>query len=202
MPIINATSLEEYLTCFLDASYQRHQVSSSSETKLYLQKFLLYLTHSENLFKKINTFTEYSALNQETDSITLRRYHALQQPTAALRNIHLKDLGDYCLFMLGFFYEHLRQKGESSPIYYQTIGASSYADLSSSIPKREDKQVFQELANNFWDFGVIIGDLHLAQLNQPEKFLSLYQKWLLTKDSRFAQLLQINPLIPLEEREN
>jgi hypothetical protein len=73
-----------------------------------------------------------------------------EQGDAAHARETQKHLGDYALFMVGLFPEHLQRRRRAvSPAYYIAQGKTAYAMVSAMDGLRPSAALFRKLAEHF-----------------------------------------------------
>jgi hypothetical protein len=161
----------------IEGAVARHQLGVSNLARNYLIGMLDRFALTEELFP----------LGQP-DTITFQYFKVLQE-TYKLRQQQLnQQLGDHCLFLVGYFYDFIRKQGEGQVQYYSDIGSGAYGELGT--------YPFAELAHKFDDLYVIIGNLHLPELNKDENVVKMYQKWQETQDRYYESLLLAKGIVP------
>jgi hypothetical protein len=76
--------------------------------------------------------------------------HESEQGDAAQARATQKHLGDYALFMVGMFPEHLQRRRRAvSPAYYVAQGKTAYATVSAMDGLRPSAALFRKLAEHF-----------------------------------------------------
>lgn len=164
----------EFLTEIIEQAIDRHQASVSRQTRKYLVEMLQQF---------------FNAPPAHDEPITFRYQKTLQE-TYRLRQQQLqRELGDHCLFLVGYFYDFVRQKGSSNVCYYSQIGSAAYQEAG--------KYPFAEISREFEKLYLVIGDLHLPELNTEEKVMDIYGRWLKTGgDKYYESLLLGKGIIP------
>ena len=107
----------------------------------------------------------------------------------------LRSLGDFTLFMSGFFSDSFRRRSVDVD-YYVSMGEYAYSSLS-----RQDEEafgdVFAELAGKFVAFTDVLSDVsERSGLASHSDILRLYEKWLRTRSPRDGQRLVDRGIIP------
>jgi hypothetical protein len=76
--------------------------------------------------------------------------HESEQGDATQARATQKHLGDYALFMVGMFPEHLQRRRRAvSPAYYVAQGKTAYATVSAMDGLRPSAALFRKLAEHF-----------------------------------------------------
>ena len=100
----------------------------------------------------------------------------------------LRSLGDFSLFMSGFFSDSFRRRTIDVD-YYVSMGEYAYGSLGR---RDEDafSEVFTELASKFVAFTDVLADIsERTALRSHADVLRLYEKWLRTGSERDGQRL-------------
>lgn len=111
-----------------------------------------------------------------------------------------KQLGDYSLYISGFFPESLKRKVIDID-YYINIGSTAYMSAAGLHPKNNLQKLFHELSKEFIKFvGVISEVSHHTQISSEHNdILRLYEQWLKTGNQYLLRLLsEQHGLIPIE----
>ena len=155
---------------------ERHQLELSVPARAYLVEMLERFAENFGMYKDVwltpVTF-QYQHLNQE-----LNRVQRMQRQ---------RDLGDHCLFLVGYFYDFVRQNGEGQVRYHAQIGSTAY--------QQTGKHPYLELGQKFDTIYLMIGDLHLPSIDE-KKLIEIYGRWEETKDRYYASLLIGKGIIP------
>ncbi len=111
----------------------------------------------------------------------------------------LKELGDFSLYISGFFSDSLNRKLVDID-YYMAMGGVAYHKLSDTVAATSVLQtIFKDLAWRFGTFVDILAEVSdSAFVHTHRDVLRLYEKWLKTKSERLAELLKKEGLFPLD----
>ena len=180
--LILPSQAPEYFNQEIIKSTKRHRFIISEIAKQYLVNLLTdFINPSDDIFHSNNeTFWN--------ESITLMYKTCMEEPIKSLQELRFQQLGDICLFRIGYFYDNIKQNGNGQVSYHIEIGTTAYSRSSISNLKKE-------LSGKFNDLTTIIGDLHLPQLDNNKNFISMLQKWSETKDERYASLLRAKGVV-------
>ena len=175
---LSTENVRTYLCNSVDQAVERHQLDLSALAQHYLVEML------ERFADTLQFMPQ-----QRLEPVCFQ-YQRLADQMNKLQRVQLQaELGDHCLFLVGYFYDFVRSSGKAQVKYHSQIGSSAYQQ--TGIP------LFTELARNFNDLYLVIADLHLPELDQPQKLMDIYQKWTATKDSYYASLLLGKGITPL-----
>ena len=105
----------------------------------------------------------------------------------------LKYLGDFSLFISGFFQDSLNRKIIDLD-YYVAMGGGAYHQLSSSTNFKKQPElfskIFSELASRFVQWVDVITEVsEVSQFQTASDLLRLYEKFLRTGSQRMRELL-------------
>ena len=164
---------KKFFTQTLEQALARHGLEMSDEAQNYLSRML-----------------EQFAVKFESQSNLLEptlQYQLIVDQTQKLQRQSSRQLGDHCLFLVGYFYEFVAQQGSGWVRYHADIGANAY--------QQAGREPCPELAQKFTDLYVIIGDLHLPHIDE-KRVIEIYEKWLQTGDRYYESLLLGKGIIP------
>ena len=178
--------LQEDLTSFLNQSIERaierHKLELTPPAQQYLvemlERFAEHFSLHKDLWLTPVTF-QYQRINDE-----LNRAQRMQLQ---------RDLGDHCLFLVGYFYDFIRKQGEGQIKYHAQIGSAAY--------RQTGRTPFVEVGQKFGDLYLVIGDLHLPQLDE-RRTIEIYERWEETRDRYYASLLTGKGIIPQPLKKN
>ncbi len=117
------------------------------------------------------------------------------------QGVILKRLGDFSLFISGFFSDSLKRKIIDIDFYILT-GVSSYGHLAEFYRTGDTQalsQLFEELAGNFKAFVDVLAEVsERSSLTSASDVLRIYERWLRTKSKRAESLLRELGIEPQE----
>ena len=168
---------QDFFSKTLELALARHGLEVSVSAHDYLSRMLAH-------------FSEHFILEQGwMQPITIQYQQVIEQTKKLQRQQSSRELGDHCLFLVGYFYDFVRRNGKGQVQYHADIGSSAY--------QQAGREPYEELAKKFSDLYVVIGDLHLPQLDE-QKTLEIYERWEKTKDRYYASLLLGKGIVPRE----
>jgi len=110
-----------------------------------------------------------------------------------------KDLGDFSLFITGFFPDSLNRKVNDVD-YYISLGRSAYENLSTIFEKNhiyDFTLLYYELAEKFVSIASILSEISSDSFTKwNDGILRLYERWLKTRSKRDERLLCKRGIIP------
>jgi hypothetical protein len=128
------------------------------------------------------------------EALAIRLGRALESAGVEQR-ARLRNLGDFSLFMSGFFSDSLRRRS-CDVDYYVSMGEYAYGSLG----RRDEHafgEVFSELSRNFVPFMDVLSDVsEQAGSTSSLDVLRLYEKWLRTGSPRDGQRLVDRGILP------
>jgi hypothetical protein len=174
----------EYFRDLVDSALARQHVQANDLTEYYLV----------NLLCQYVRLDARSGAGESGQPLALRLARALETGGSEQR-ARLRSLGDFSLFVSGFFSDSLRRSVVDVD-YYVSMGEYAYGSLGR---RDEDAfaDVFRELARKFVGFVDVLSEVseRTALASSPE-VLRLYEKWLRTGSQRDGQRLVERGIVP------
>ncbi len=183
-PLLREQAPAEYFKELVDSALARQRVQAGDLTAYYLVNLLCQFVRPDA--------GGANALDAEPLAVRLTR--ALQTGGSEQR-ARLRSLGDFSLFMSGFFSDSFRRRPVDVD-YYVSMGAYAYGSLSR---RDEDTfaEVFGELANKFVGFMDVLADIsERTAVSSSADLLRLYEKWLRTGSPREGKRLVNRGIVP------
>jgi len=123
--------------------------------------------------------------------------------TGAERFQRLRRLGDHVLYVSGFFSDHLARSGVP-PRLARSVGTEAYGAASSMLRRgggtARGPDVFDELATNFDELVVVLGDvadaLYATSARDSRGILDLYERWRRRGSNALADALVRSGVLP------
>lgn len=182
-PLLHGQAPVEYFKELVDQALARQHVEAGSLTAYYLVNLLCQYVRPDG---------RAAGFQEEPLAIQLTR--ALQTGGSEQR-MRLRTLGDFSLFMSGFFSDSLRRRTIDVD-YYVSMGEYAYGSLSR---RDEDTfaEVFGELARKFVGYMDVLADIsEQTAVTSSADLLRLYEKWLRTGSSRDGKKLVDSGIVP------
>lgn len=187
---INAASLPEFFREQVHEAMEHQNLKAPEGVEFYLVNLLHECRKTEDLY---GTCTE--GFREEPLALLFSR--AVQADD--LQRIKLlKRLGDFTLYISGFFpASFTRQIVDSS--YYIQMGESAYGNLSSLLAhKAAFSEIFSDLAQRFVAYVDILTEVsEKSHIRKDSDLLRLYERWLKTGSVHARQLLSEEGILPL-----
>jgi hypothetical protein len=180
-PILRDQTPAEYFKELVDAALVRQRVPAGDLTTYYL----------------VNLLCQFVRLEGTPDAdqpLAIRLARALQSGGTEQRS-RLRHLGDFSLFVTGFFGDSLNRRSVDVD-YYVSMGEYAYGSLS-----RRDTdafgEVFTELARKFVAYMDVLADIsERTGATGSTDVLRLYERWLRTGSTRDGQRLVERGVVP------
>jgi hypothetical protein len=174
----------EYFKELVETSLARQHVQAGDLTEFYL----------------VNLLCQYVRLDpavdaEHTEPLAMRLSRAMRTGGMEQRT-RLRSLGDFSLFMAGFFSDSFRRRVVDVD-YYVSMGEYAYGSLSRADAEDAFKDVFAELSRKFVGFSDVLADIsERTALASNNDVLRLYEKWLRTGSERDGQKLIERGIVP------
>lgn len=179
--IVREGTAAEYFKELVDASLAHQRVRAGDLTAYYL----------------VNLLCQYVRLEAAGESdvpLAFRLAKALETGGVEQR-ARLRSLGDFSLFVTGFFSDSLNRRTVDVD-YYVSMGEYAYGSLSQ---RDQDafSEVFADLATRFVGFADVLAEVsERSALRTSTDTLRLYEKWLRTGSTRDGQKLIERGILP------
>jgi len=183
-PLLPEQTPAEYFKELVVSALARQHVQAADLTEYYLVNLLCQ-------YIRVDTA---SGVRDDGEPLAVRLARALQSGGSEQR-ARLRSLGDFSLFMSGFFSDSFRRRLVDVD-YYVSMGEYAYGSLAR---REEDAftEVFTELANKFVGFTDVLADIsERTALASHTDVLRLYEKWLRTGSERDGQRLVERGILP------
>ena len=184
-PLLQEQKPAEYFKNLIDSALARQHLRAPELTSYYLVDLLCRFMRPDAGIP----FNEDSG-----EPLALRLGRALDSGGLEQR-ARLRNLGDFSLFMSGFFPESFRRRVVDVD-YYVSMGEYAYGSLS----RREADafgEVFSELARRFVPYMDVLSDVsEQSGMRSSTDVLRLYEKWLRTGSPRDGQRLVDQGVLP------
>jgi hypothetical protein len=178
--VVRRESASEYFKELVEGALAHQRIAAGELTSFYV----------------VNLLTGFLQRPAEDDETPLAFRLADALDAAGMRQrASLKQIGDFSLFVSGFFADSLNRKHVDVD-YYVSIGGTAYTALSRHETDTFSP-VFAELADNFVRFVDVLSEVsERASLGSNVDLLRLYERWLKTGSRRSGQLLAERGVVP------
>ena len=183
-PLLREQAPAEYFKELIESALARQHLRAGEFTSYYLVNLLCQ-------FVRPDARAAFTAAGEPLAFPPTRA----RPPGAPELRARLRRLGDFSLFMSGFFADSLRRRTMDVD-YYVSMGEYAYGSLS-----RHDEEafsdVFGELARKFVGFMDVLADVsERTAVTSSSDLLRLYEKWLRTGSTRDGQKLVDRGIVP------
>ena len=183
-PLLGGQTPAEYFRDLVAASLARQHLRAADLTEYYLV----------NLLCQYVRLDAGAVAGEANEPLALRLARALRSGGSEQR-ARLRSLGDFSLFMTGFFPDSFRRRLVDVD-YYVSMGEYAYGSLAR-LDEDAFSEVFTELANKFVGFTDVLADVsERTALASHTDVLRLYEKWLRTGSERDGQRLVERGILP------
>ncbi len=152
----------DYFSQHVKESLKNQHITITKTSEHYLVHLLTDFTFSQNTFNLAHSDNRPLAII----------YHQAQQETAENKIKIFKELGDFSLFITGFFPDSLNRK-VTDVDYYIFLGKSAYVNLSSIFEKNQRRFFYPPVRRTCRK---IRFDYRYPCRNQQQKFNSM-ERW-------------------------
>jgi len=183
-PLLHGPTPAEYFKDLVDSALARQHLHAHELTACYLVNLLCGFVRPDRR----------SGFADDELPLAFRLGKALESGGLEQR-ARLRSLGDFSLFMSGFFSDSFRRRSVDVD-YYVSMGEYAYGSLSR---RDEDAfgDVFAELAGKFIAFTDVLSDVsERTGMSASADILRLYEKWLRTRSPRDGQRLVERGILP------
>lgn len=184
-PLLQEQTPGEYFKELIESALSRQHLRATELTSYYLVDLMCRFVRPDRRIP----FHEDAG-----EPLALRLARALDSGGLEQR-ARLRNLGDFSLFMCGFFAESLNRRAAQMD-YYVSMGEYAYGSLSR---RDEDAfgEVFAELSRKFVPFMDVLAEVsERTGCGAPVDVLRLYERWIRTGSPRDAQRLVDRGLVP------
>ena len=183
-PLLREQAPAEYFKELVDSALVRQRIQAGDLTAYYLVNLLCQFVRPDA--RSVNDL--------DAEPLAIRLTRALQTAGSEQR-ARLRSLGDFSLFMSGFFSDSFRRRTIDVD-YYVSMGEYAYGSLSR---RDEDAfaEVFGELARKFVGYMDVLADIsERTAITSSADLLRLYEKWMRTGSSRDGKKLIDRGIVP------
>ena len=182
------SDVKEYFNEALLSVLAKRSLFVSDDAKAYIVNLLDHFMHSKNALVVENHIKESSMVE-----MLIKAQQSSPKKAADL----FKGLGDFSLYLSGFFQDVVKKKAVNIS-YYISIGKSSYFSVAELLKPMviNHSKLYTELSNNFEELVKVLSDISLYGQEQTatqdisdEYLLSLINRYQETKSEQIAEIL-------------
>jgi len=192
--IVNDVSVALHFKELVEKVKKKQRLNIGDFTEFYIVDLLSRFLLSKNLFesKKDDGYDE---------TLAIQLYKALEEKSLEEKITILKKMGDFALYISGFFSEYLSKKLVDID-YYMMMGEGAYGaagDLSQrNSRKNAVTEIFQELSKKFKKIVDLLSEVsELSSMATDADLLRIYEKWIKTKSPRLKKQLMEKGIVPV-----
>ncbi len=183
----------EYFQGAVSGAVASLKLKVSEHSQIYLAQLLGQFINMEN-------FYPVDSEGNKTETLTEQLAVALEEESAEHRAKRLRKLGDFSLYVAGFFSDSFNRKLVDVD-YYIGMGGAAYESVARVEDQKNRAQLFMELSKRFPDFVEVLGQISEESgfnLSNNKDLLRMYDLWLKTGSDRKAkQLAKAGIVAPL-----
>jgi len=195
--IVEGASVPLHFKEMIDRIKKKQKLEIADLTQFYLVDLLSKFLLSANLFPEMKK-------KPIDEPLALQLYKALEEKSPEEKIALLKKMGDFALYISGFFQEYLGAKPVDLD-YYTTMGESAYGavfELSRSDSKKKIVAgIFDELSSKFKRIVDLLAEVsELSFIATDKDLIKLYEKWAKTKSPRLKKKLMDKGVLPVSKK--
>lgn len=182
--ILLIKSSEEYFLTELELAEQKLGFKTNEELKVYILKLLSnqLLQNNELDLNKPLAISFLEAFNEDQNSCARK----------------LKNIGDYVLYIAGYFSESLNKKIIDID-YYNKLGVKAYAELYNLLG--ESGAVYYSLCTDYYKLLDLLMEISFKTMQTDTKnLIKLYDRWLVTGSNVLEKKLNEKGIITEERK--
>jgi len=162
------------------------------ETEFYLVNLMNRFISTESLFGY------QSEPGSGVESLALMVKDALDHPAPEHQRSLFRHVGDFSLYVAGYFQESLNRKLVDID-YYIGMGGAAYQAVAQREESPQTQRVYSELSEKFPKFVDVLAEVSEKTTPRTEKdLLRMYEVWVRTRSERAARALQEAGIIPVQ----
>jgi hypothetical protein len=177
-PLLREQTPAEFFKGHIESALARQRLRATGLTSYYLVDLLCRFTRPDTRIP----------FNDDHDAPLAMRLRRALDSAGRERRARLRNLGDFSLFVSGFYSDSLRRRAVDVD-YYVSMGGYAY----SSLATREDDafgEVYAELGHRFVPFMDVLTDIsERTGQTSSRDLLRLYERWLRTGSARTGRQL-------------
>lgn len=185
-------NIKDFFNELLNNAILHQNVVLSENTKKYITELLSNNMNPENLIKK-NDNNPYP----ETPLAILFQQATMEEASTKIKMF--KFIGDYSLYIGGYFSESLNRKIIDVD-YYISMGSNAYNNLSGLSASGDNKEIFAELYDKFLKVVELITEISFTTNSSTSNdLIRLYDRWLKTGNTILEQKLNERGIVTSEK---
>jgi hypothetical protein len=186
------TQPQEFFYELIKNALSGQKVSVFPETEFYLVHLMERFMSTDSLFPRAGDGSS------REESLALMVKDALDQSGVEQQRSLFRHVGDFSLYVAGYFQESLNKKIVDID-YYIGMGGAAYRAVAEREQSQHKQQVYDELSRKFARFVDVLAEVSEKTTPRSQKdLLRTYEVWVRTKSERAARALQEAGIIPSE----
>ena len=189
--ISSARDLVEYFRELVQEALKNQEIEANDLTEFYIVHLLSQYTRTDQI-------TPASGESLWKEPLAIRFFKALQEELGeSIRQ--LKELGDFSLFVSGFYPESLRGKSVD-PNYYISLGCNAYHNAALLTRNRAlYADLYNDLSRHFANYVDVLSEVsEKSHISSNLDAVRIYERWLKNRSQRDARLLQKLGIAPAQ----
>ena len=188
--VTQTPSLQLFFHEKIKEAFNHQKIEADEHISFYLMNLLTHFSQSDKIHKN----------DEGTETPLAILFYQAQQSSDQDKGRTLKYLGDFSLFVAGFFQDSFLRKIIDID-YYIGMGEIAYRELSyAGLFKNQQalfSMIFSELGSRFIQWVDVLSEVsEKTQFQTPSDLLRLYEKFLKTGSERMKQQLIVQGIFP------
>lgn len=162
-----------------------------------------YLVQLLRHFINMDNFYPTDSAGNPADTLTQQLVNALGEESTEMRAARMRQLGDFSLYIAGFFSDSLSRKLVDVD-YYVGMGEAAYENVAR-VEKKSRAELFFELSRKFPDFVEVLSRISEESGFNPARhqdLLRVYELWSKTGNERLAKQLAKAGIVAQKPKKN
>jgi len=171
------TNPQAYFHELVTDTLSEKKISTKPETEFYLVNLLNQFVLTKNLFVQ-----DASGQHKE-EPLALMVKGAIEESNPEGQKLLFQRVGDFSLYISGFFQESIYRKPVNID-YYIEMGGAAYGN-AANLSESQFKKIFEELSDRFSVFVHVLSTISEKTTQKTESnLLRIYELWLKTKSQK------------------
>lgn len=184
------TQPQEFFKELVTEALSHQKLLTQPETEFYLVNLLNHFMTTDRLY------TRDAKGEHKEASLALMLKEALEQRAPQIQSALFKKIGDFSLYVAGFFQDSLNRKLVDVD-YYIDMGGSAYLQVAERAEEDVRRDLYLELSQKFSGFVEVLAEVSDKTSSKTEHdILRLYEVWVRTRSERAAKVLQEAGILP------
>lgn len=186
MPELTLVGAEQFFHELLTSAAKNQKVDLRPETHVYLVGLLRHFINTENLYAR----DESGTFKDEPLAFLVRE--ALEENSREGQALMFRHLGDFSLYVAGYFQESIQRKRVEVD-YYIDMGCVAYKNVAQLTDESGLRSVCHEMALRFPALVGLLSEVSTRTTPAPKTeadVLRAYDLWFKTRSERAAKILK------------